>query len=419
MMRKLLGVVALAGVVMPCVGQRTWTVRCGSGGPAVDFSDLPQAVAAASPGDTIRVFVDAAYQCATQRYSAVVIDKPLTITGVVGSASSVWWDEALINDVIEIRDLAAGEQVVLRGFLLMGNTFFPNDRGIKASNCAGQIVLDRIRVGGGHGTGDAMARFTDCDDVVIHDAYFRMGMRPVEVVRSNVLMTNVYVGPDHPVNPVFGQVYFNNSPGIRVESGKLTLVSCTITGADHFQPPGMPRQPGVVLDRSVMEVGPDAGVYAGFPWPADSYLTEGQGSSEVHLDARGWIQNLPSPAHAQPMPRDLHATMYGNAAPGETFDYGIAGPPNGFALMVLGAYATSPASSPLGDVWLLPQALSVVANVPLDAQGYHWGSLSVPAGVGSPFVFGLQSLLVGPGGTLEVSRATPFVLGWQSDRLPY
>lgn len=181
----------------------------------------------------------------------------------------------------------------------------------------------------------------------------------------------------------------------------------------------MPTQPGVILDQSVMEVGPDAGVYAGIPWPASSYLTEGQGSSEVHLDARGWIQNLPSAAHAQPMPRDLHATMYGNAAPGETFDYGIAGPPNGFALMVLGAYATSPVSSPLGDVWLLPQALSVVANVPLDAQGYHWGSLSVPAGVGSSFVFGLQSLLVGPGGTLEVSRATPFVLGWQSNLAPY
>ena len=177
-----------------------------------------------------------------------------------------------------------------------------------------------------------------------------MCLRPVEVVRSNVLMTNCYVGPDGVSNALFGQVYFNNSPGIR---------------------------------------------------------------------ARGWIQNLPSAAHAQPMPRDLHATMYGNAAPGETFDYGIAGPPNGFALMVLGAYATSPASSPLGDVWLLPQALSVVANVPLDAQGYHWGSLSVPAGVGSPFVFGLQSLLVGPGGTLEVSRATPFVLGWQSNLSPY
>jgi hypothetical protein len=39
--------------------------------------------------------------------------------------------------------------------------------------------------------------------------------------------------------------------------------------------------------------------------------------------------------------------------------------------------------------------------------------------VDSSFVYGLQSLLVGPSGALEVSRPTPLVLGWERTRSPY
>ena len=44
--------VLAAWLAAPCAAQRTWLVDS-SGGPGVDFTDLPPAVAAASPGDTI------------------------------------------------------------------------------------------------------------------------------------------------------------------------------------------------------------------------------------------------------------------------------------------------------------------------------------------------------------------------------
>ncbi|MFK7741573.1 MAG: hypothetical protein AB8H80_14740, partial [Planctomycetota bacterium] len=134
---------------------------------------------------------------------------------------------------------------------------------------------------------------------------------------------------------------------------------------------------------------------------------------------RGYIQNLPTSLHSQPVARDLNTTMYNRASPGDSFDFTIAGPPNGYGILVLGAHAASGLPSPLGDVWLDPQALSQVTCQALDGQGFYDGVLAVPAGIGSPFVYGLQSLLVSPNGSLEVSRATPFLLGWQTNLAPY
>ena len=41
--------------VMPLAAQQTWLVRKCPGTGAVNFNDLPAAVAAAAPGDTIRL----------------------------------------------------------------------------------------------------------------------------------------------------------------------------------------------------------------------------------------------------------------------------------------------------------------------------------------------------------------------------
>jgi hypothetical protein len=64
------------------LGQQTWLVNC-QGGPGIDFTDLPQAVAAAAPGDTIWVFTTPT-GCpggANPWYTAPTIDKPLNILG--------------------------------------------------------------------------------------------------------------------------------------------------------------------------------------------------------------------------------------------------------------------------------------------------------------------------------------------------
>ncbi|MFN3241609.1 MAG: hypothetical protein ACE37K_08875 [Planctomycetota bacterium] len=421
-MKRALMLLLVGSVVAPLVAQQTWLVRCGVGGPPVHFHDLPQAVAAAAPGDTIRFFIDdqAIAPCGPVfRFSPVVIDKPLTVVGARRGSPTVWLDSFFVRGVIKVKDIPAGERVVLRGMFLRGDdSATPGDRGLEITNCAGQVVLDRIDVHG-EGFGDSLVRFTDCDDVVVHDCSFSMGRRPVEVVRSSVRFSNCIVyheaGPPWP----FPQAFFNSSPGIEIDHGRVSLDITTVRGASWVQSLGLIRTPAVYLNAGVLEVGPDARLYAGQPWPADSYDTEAMGLSEVYVDPRGYIQNLPQNPHPHPIPRDLHTTMYPAASPGETFDYGITGPPNGFGLMVLGAYELAPHPTPLGDVWLHPQALSVVACEPLDAEGWHIGALSVPAGVDSSFVYGLQSLLVGPSGALEVSRPTPLVLGWERTRSPY
>jgi hypothetical protein len=83
-MKRALMLLLVGSVVAPLVAQQTWLVRCGVGGPPVHFHDLPQAVAAAAPGDTIRFFIDdqAIAPCGPVfRFSPVVIDKPLTVVG--------------------------------------------------------------------------------------------------------------------------------------------------------------------------------------------------------------------------------------------------------------------------------------------------------------------------------------------------
>ena len=67
------------GMALPLCAQQTWKVQC-NGGPGVHFIDLPQAVAAASAGDTILVYHNTACP-PNNTYTAPVIDKALRIVG--------------------------------------------------------------------------------------------------------------------------------------------------------------------------------------------------------------------------------------------------------------------------------------------------------------------------------------------------
>ena len=96
--------------------QQIWNVHC-NGGPGVHFTDLPPAVAAASPGDEIRVYRDLAQvSCPIPNfaYTAPIIDKPLRIVGftvgLVGGQNGVNLRGGML-----IVGLGPGEEVVLTG----------------------------------------------------------------------------------------------------------------------------------------------------------------------------------------------------------------------------------------------------------------------------------------------------------------
>jgi hypothetical protein len=108
-----------------------------SGG--ADFLDLPEAVAAASPGDTLLVHPGT--------YSAFAIDtKPLTVLGLAAGQVQVL-GESLVYSV------AAQTMVVLCRL---------DFEHLTLSSCTGPVVLDELRI---HGEGTPILRIEGCADV--------------------------------------------------------------------------------------------------------------------------------------------------------------------------------------------------------------------------------------------------------------
>jgi hypothetical protein len=70
---------AIAALAARVDAQQTWKVNC-SGDYGAHFTDLPAAVAAAAPGDSIQIYGVFGGPCGVN-YTAVTIDKPLHIVG--------------------------------------------------------------------------------------------------------------------------------------------------------------------------------------------------------------------------------------------------------------------------------------------------------------------------------------------------
>lgn len=104
MIRSILCALALCGTA---AAQSTWTVKFG-GGPGVDFTDLPSAVAAAADGDTIIVQQGALGVGAT----SFTTSKGLTIVGEGGAVNI----ETQAWDPIIIQTLPVGSSFRMAGF---------------------------------------------------------------------------------------------------------------------------------------------------------------------------------------------------------------------------------------------------------------------------------------------------------------
>jgi len=160
-------VLLLAAVIAaPVVSQRTWIVEC-SGGPHADFTDLPQAVAAARAGDTILLVTDSLFLSQSQcpgyaGYTAPVIDKPITIIGVGHPLSGVWNAFGGARGVFQISNIPAGTQVVLSHLSINVPAGLLNPQiGIIATNCAGDIIVEDTTIYGPNFGGAAIVSFTD------------------------------------------------------------------------------------------------------------------------------------------------------------------------------------------------------------------------------------------------------------------
>ena len=133
----------------PLVGQRpVWTV----GGQSPNFTDLPQAVAAAAPGSVLRVRPGTYTGFVTNKPLRILLDFTATTGSVVPPAGSAY--------AIEVNGLPAGETFALvgRGARVTSGTL----GAVRVANCGGHVVLTAITVAAGNTTSGVDAQNAAC-----------------------------------------------------------------------------------------------------------------------------------------------------------------------------------------------------------------------------------------------------------------
>jgi len=181
--RWLFLVLVACAAVLPA--QQVWKVHHVPG-PDVDFTDLPQAVAAAAPGDEIWVYW---YNGQTSHYfTAPFIDKPLRIVGFqVGfPAGSQGPSEASMRGLVVIANIPAGQCVTLNGIGLVQQSSAP--AGVVGIDCAGDIVLEDLFMEGNRYNSFGL-HFERCQNVVIRGGDINLAGRALTAVDSRLLLS--------------------------------------------------------------------------------------------------------------------------------------------------------------------------------------------------------------------------------------
>ena len=130
---------------MAAAAQQTWKVDC-TGAPGSHFTDLPAAVAAAAPGDTILVYNTIGVDCVAA-YAPPYIDKPLHIAcfTVGGPPGNNTPGGVEMDGALHVARILAGQQVVMTNIGLSHSSASPSS--ITVSDCAGSVVLDNVYFG--------------------------------------------------------------------------------------------------------------------------------------------------------------------------------------------------------------------------------------------------------------------------------
>lgn len=203
----------------PALAQdKVWVVD-DSGGPGVDFADLPPAIAAASPGDVLLL--------RTGTYSKPVLDKGLTLQADQGAAVKV--------PGLRVELVPGGQRVAIFGLT--------SSESASISDCGGKVWIEGCRfetlVWGSPGAVNVL----DCADVVLVDVVgigrsitptpgLKTSNSSVHVFEctfegSNGSWTDAFPGSALPMVP---------GPGALHESGELMALASTFSGGKGFTP---------------------------------------------------------------------------------------------------------------------------------------------------------------------------------------
>lgn len=269
---------------LPLGAQQTWLVNC-NGGPGVDFVDLPAAVAAAAPGDTI--LLNMACGCQFFGYSAATIDKPLRIVGLDGcQTTGAGPSHAWVHGLLRVTGIAAGEEVLLSNLALSPQTLgLPN--GLEVLDCAGMVLCEDVHVRPWFYDLQNKLRVVNSANVILRGTQFELAGIPFAVQDSQVLLstcnlTHLFLGSvPAPI------------PGMVLTNSTATLVGTNVGGMGGYGSVGPnSAKPGVELHDSVLRVGPYSGVFGG-PLVAGGntwgYNAPVADSSAVFIDSRAVV----------------------------------------------------------------------------------------------------------------------------------
>lgn len=419
-MNGILLVAPLLVVGCPLPGQQVWKVNC-QGGPGVHFTDLPQAVVAASPGDEILVYYNSQWQpCPGNPYTSPVITKPLKITGFAVGAGSGPTSTNLFGPLV-IMSLPAGQRLELSGFSVDAHGSI-GPGAIVALDCQGDILLENIYIDN-DGSPTTFVHFERCHNVVLRGCDFTLGGYPLTVIDSSLLLTTtaIYYHAPYFTGPPFA--YAATTEGIRVVNSTVTAIGSVLWGASNATsvPLGSYQErPAFVVESGLFRVGPACVVRGGLqlqsPWTAPAFQVLNPAVGSVHQDARGTIVNPP------PSPTIIYefipATYHSWVVANEDFGVTVAGPPNGFALLALGDWLPN-TPSPIGPLAMDPTTAVPIELVALPGpSGYFQWTLHCPLTAPVARSFALQALTIAPSGALGITVPSPLTVGWPHGVIP-
>ncbi len=426
----ILVLVALALAGGSACAQRSWIVdRCN--GPLADFTDLPAAVAAAAPGDTLWLYRGCA---SSPSFTACHIDKPLRLIAMGWYASnapgtSPQGPRVSVKGRITVSNIAAGQRLVLSGVsLFFDHGTYPNlvlqPHGIHAWDCAGQVILENVWWVTG-GVIQGRCRFERCADVIIRGCFLYCRSEPITFVDSSAY---VHYSQLLSENGIYGLSSWYpiswyglsspSQPAVLIRNSNVFASDAAILGADARDNP----QPTAGSDGAVVESGSlvlAGGTFIQGGWPMRLH----GGFPYRPADGRGLVFRDPRsgalPASFQFTPINVNTVTFRWLVQNQTYDVEVFGPPGGFALLAVGSYLQQPIRGPLGDLGIDPSGIAVIGAAALDST-YGWAQWRLPLGWQVPVehVFAFQAGLLDPSGGISLSHAAPFLVGWGVGRQP-
>lgn len=395
-------------LVAPAIAQQVWKVN-NQGIPGTHFTDLPQAVSAASPGDEIRVYWDPTLPFA-QHYTSPIINKPLRILGF-SLGQSALLSHVNLRGPLLITNIAQGQRVEISGLVVAGSFSTPTlASSFMALDCQGSVLLESCTLAST--MIPSTIRFERCDEVVIRGCEIGLGGSPLTVIDANLMISASSVNYYGPYFWSTTPAYAATTESLRITNSTVTVIWTNVNGSNNYGGWPYQSQPAAVIDSGVLRMGPGGGLWGGFTGSfsyEEAFVVVDPQIGSVQRDGRSTV--YPAPSSPPMVPVTLDAVYHGPLIPGQPFQVRVAAPPLGYTLLALGEWLPN-TPSPLGPLAMDPNQVFPVGLMQVPATGPQVWNLNCPLGAPVAHAFAFQALTIATNGTLGITLPSPMSVNW-------